>query len=346
MTARALLGLGAFVLAVLPATGAKAAVSSLPMEMSDATVEDFSSTGLDDAIAAVGRAGEPSVWVAYQVAGIPRHGSLCCGHGSCCEVEESDDGLRIQSTLESEPIVVLLRFADGEIDRIRTISQDCPVGFGGRRVLWAGPISTHQSLELLQNWITAAGRIVPQGAITAIAHHDDPQATSTLESTAVTATDEELSKAAIFWLGAARREAGLESLRRLLDQELTLERHKAAIFGLSQSPIAGANDELIRVARGDHREEIRRESLFWLGQSFEPTVGEVIYLAALEDASLEVAEHAVFVLSLLPQPRSVELLARLLVQRQRPELRKQALFWIGQTDSEDALEVVARILNE
>jgi len=343
MTARALFA--TLVLAALPISAGSLPATIAPLEMRDAAVEDLTDRGLSGAVAEARVSVEP-VWVAYQVAGVSRRGSLCCNHGGCCQVEHADDGLRIQAAMDDGPVAILIRFAGREATRIRILSLDCPVSFGGRRVLWAGEPTTRESLELLTGWLEDGSQEISRGALTAIAYHDDPGVAGRLESLALDGGDDELSQEAIFWLGVARQQEGLDSLRRLLEAELDTEQQKAVVFALSQSPIPAARDDLSRLARSDPRAEMRSEALFWLGQDETGSAGELIYQAALSDESPSVAKHAVFVLSQLPEPLSVELLARLLSQRQRPELRKEALFWIGQTDTEEALEIAARILNE
>ena len=344
MTAKYLLGVSILVLAVLPAAEADLPVDAASVELNDATIEDMSTEGLSAALASArSTQGEP-VWVAYEVAGVPRQGSLCCGRRDCCDVERSHDGVRIGPTDETGPIAVLLRFRDGQLSRIRTVSEGCAVGFAGRRVLWAGEIQTGTSLNLLDRWVSDSSRRIADGAVIAIAYHDDSGATNRLEALAL--ADGDQSEEAIFWLGTARREEGLASLRRILKQGVDIERSEAVIFGLAQSPIEAAREDLAQLARNDKRSEIRSEALFWLGQTDSADAGPLIYEAALNDPDPEVAEHAVFVLSQLPERQALEYLTRLMVQRERSELRKEALFWIAQTDSDEALEIVARILNE
>ena len=344
MTARALFA--ALVLAVLPASADSPPDTATALEMRDAIVEDLSDRGLAVAIAEARASADAPVWVAYQVAGVPRHGSLCCNHGSCCQVESADDSLTIRPASDDGPVAVLIRFAGSEAGRIRILSLDCPVSFGGHRVLWAGEVTTRESLELLTGWLEDSSKRVSRGALTAVAYHDDAGATGLLESLALANEDDELSREAIFWLGVARQQEGLDSLRRLLAADLDIERQKAVVFALSQSPISAAHNVLTRLARSDPRADVRSEVLFWLGQDETGAASELIYQAAVADESPSVAKQAVFVLSQLPEPLNVELLARLLTQHERPELRKEALFWIGQADSEEALEIVAHILNE
>lgn len=332
---------GALVLAAAPAAGA-----DFRPEFGNATVEDVSATGVARAVERALRAPDEPVWVAWQVEGIPRRGSICCAHGCCCDVERSPGGVHIDSEAEDGPIAVLVRFSGGEPNRIRVAGRDCWVTFGGRRVLWAGATDTGTSIRLLEDLTSAASRRVVDGAVMAIAFHDDPAATGWLETTALTDGDTHRSEQAIFWLGATRREDGLASLRTVLRGDIGVELREAVIFALSQSPIAGARDDLVRLARHDQSSRIRQEALFWLGQTDDEAIAELIYEVALEDPDPEIARHAVFTLSQVREPLALEFLARLLVQKRRPEIRKDALFWIGQTDSDEALEIVARLLNE
>jgi HEAT repeat protein len=332
--------IGALALAAAPAFG-----TDLPLETGNASVEDVSQAGLERAVEQARAVADGPVWLAWEVEGVPGRGSICCGHGCCCDVEQTHGGIHIEGADAEGPIAILVRFSDGEPSRIRIVDRDCPIGFGGRRVLWVGRTETRISLGFLDAWAATGSRRVAEGAVMAIAHHRSPEAMRWLEARA-TANDGDLAEEAIFWIGLTRGEEGLASLRRILAGDLGFDRREAAIFGLAQSPVPEARDDLARLARNDASPRIRSEALFWLGQADDGETAELIYDAALTDPDPDVARQAVFVLSQLPESQALEHLARLLVQEERREIREDALFWIGQTNSDEALEIVSGILND
>ncbi len=340
-------------LAVLLAGGASAPLAAAPagppLEIVDAEVTPLESMALSAALdhtAAASKESSEPVWLAWQVESVGRSGSICCFRSSCCDLD-GDDGFFHGGDLErrDDPVVLFARFDKGEVRRLRMVSSDCPVGLGGRRVLWLGDVSADESLVLLGGWIEARHPRLADEAIAAVAYHQGDEATGLLARTAGSSTDHDLAHDAIFWLGSARGRAGFEALDALLARRPDSERMEAIVFALSQSPVPLAEERLVALATRDEDQDIRREALFWLGQS-GTAHAELILDAALGDPSHDVAKHAVFVLSQLPGPRNVELLTEVLMQERRPELRKEALFWIGQSGSPEALEIVSRILNE
>ena len=314
----------------------------------DADHEDVRSrepVELDAAFALVSRSAEPT-WLAYAVPGQPRHEAS--GHwGHCrCELElDGGDARHVHLSDDGEPLLMLLRFAGGELERVRVVGADCRVTHRRDGAVWAGEVEPAESLALLRPLLTAAPHEIADDLLPGIAHHRGPEATRLLTELASTGGHGELAEDAVFWLGTARGQAGYESLVRLLESRPEIDLRKAVVFALHQSPVDAAAARLARLAVSDPDPEIRREALFWLGQS-GLAHAEMIYDAALGDADDDVARHAVFVLGQRPEPENIEYLARVLRQDRRPELRKEALFWIGQVDSSDALDIVSRVLNE
>ena len=88
-------------------------VESMALEIRNAQVEDLSGDRLIEVVVrARAQVGEPT-WVAYEIPGVARRGSVCCGRGRCCDVEEP----QVQTGTHDHPslgaVAVLVRFASG-----------------------------------------------------------------------------------------------------------------------------------------------------------------------------------------------------------------------------------------
>ena len=160
--------LAALSLAATLAAGDVLPVESMTLEVHEATVEDLSAETLA-AIIETAAVSEQPVWVAWEVESVPHRSSLCCGHGAHCNVESPEMHIGDQDRSTQRAISILVRFEDGAPQRVRTVSLDCPVGFGGRQVLLAGQVDADQSLDLLEVWMESEIHRLSESATVALA---------------------------------------------------------------------------------------------------------------------------------------------------------------------------------
>jgi hypothetical protein len=289
--------------------------------------------------------------------GTVRHGQACCG---MCSIEPSDGTTTSRSQaapqaagpikLEGpDTMVVLARVVNRQVERIRVFSEDCALDAGGRQITWLTDVRPAESVALLESLIAAQpgtdrrDRVV-DGAITAIALHEDAAADASLERLLAAAQPQNVRSRVPFWLGNARGQRGLDVLRRVVKDDPSAEVKKKAVFGISQSPQPGAVDVLIENARNNADTSVRGESIFWLAQKAGNKAAAAITERIDQDPDTEVKKKAVFALSQLPKDEGVPLLIRVARTNSNPAVRKQAMFWLGQSRDPRALDFFAEIL--
>jgi HEAT repeats len=286
-------------------------------------------------------------------------GQTCCG---MCSIEPSVDGTTMASRPQGSPppagpikldgpdtMVVLFRVVNRQVERIRVFSEDCALDAGGREITWLAGVRPAESVALLESLVAAQAGVdrrdrVTDGAITAIALHEDSAADASLERLLASSMPQNVRTKVPFWLGNARGRRGLDVLRRVVKEDTSTDVKKKAVFGISQSPEAGAVDILIDNARNNTDTRVRGESIFWLAQKAGNKAAAAITERIDQDPDTEVKKKAVFALSQLPKDEGVPLLIRVARTNTNPAVRKQAMFWLGQSRDPRAVDFFAEIL--
>jgi HEAT repeats len=295
-----------------------------------------------------------STWVEGGVV-FRKSGDACCG---ACGLEPGrGDGTSITRSgtaapvrLETSRFSVFYRIVSGAIERVRVFSEECAIDAGGRSVHWIDDVRPSESVALLMTVVaglpstqTRRDRVV-DGAITAIALHNDPAADAALDTLVGRDQPNHIRKKAAFWMGQARGRRGFDTLRRLVADDPSIAFRKSAVFALSQSSEAEAIPTIIELAKRDTSAEIRGEALFWLAQKAGRKAAETITEAIEKDPETDVKKRAVFALSQLPKDEGVPLLIRIARTNRNPVVRKQAIFWLGQSKDARALAFFEEIL--
>lgn len=315
--------------------------------------------------AAVGSRAEP-VWIGYAVAIIPGEHNMCCYYGprggsDCCTGCQLESGRSggVQA-LRSEPIrlegprhlLVLFRAEAGAVQKIRVFTEDCPLDVGGLPFYWLTDVRAADSVSLLSEYATSAGKDVREAkkisdaVVAAIAMHNDPAADQDLEGFVASGQPESLRERTTFWLGNARGRRGYEALRKLLREDSSTKVRDKAVFALTQSREPDALTLLIETAKNDSNSRVRGQALFWLAQKAGREAMEAITSAIESDPETEVKKKAVFALSQLPKDEGVPKLIEVARTNRNPEVRKQAMFWLGQSNDPRALSFFEEILKK
>jgi hypothetical protein len=280
--------------------------------------------------------------------------SHCCG---MCRLEPSVGGTSMRTTPQSAPgvvklepsdtMLVLMRVAERQVERVRVFSEDCQLDAGGRAVTWLENVRPSDSVALLESLIGAAPERrsrITDGAISAIALHADPTADAALERLLAASQPTHVREKVPFWLGNTRGRRGLDVLRRLITDDPSREVKKKAVFGISQSSESTATDTLIDAARNNSSTEVRGEAIFWLAQKAGSKAAAAITERIDNDPDTDVKKRAVFALSQLPKSEGVPLLINVARTHSNPAVRKQAMFWLGQSKDPRAVDFFAEIL--
>jgi hypothetical protein len=173
----------------------------------------------------------------------------------------------------SANVVLLFRIVDRQVERIRMFSEDCELDAGGRPVHWLQDVRPVESIALLESMIGTQGERknrITSGALSAIAVHAEPTATTVLERLARTHAVSSTRGDAIFWLGQKAGRKAVGTISEAIDKDPETEVKKRAVFALSQLPKSEGVPLLIDVARKNANPAVRKQAIFWLGQSRDP----------------------------------------------------------------------------
>jgi hypothetical protein len=306
-------------------------------------------------------------WLGYAVPQIAGERTMCCGdsEGSwgngCghCKLEDGDRGINMSSrdggTAKLEGprnLVVLLRAENKRLTKIRVVSEECTLDAGSLTLTWLSGVKPSESVALLQGFVHGAdldegeNQQMAHEALTAIAMHADPEADRALVSFTQTGEPSSLRRQAAFWLGAARRKAGLTALEKMAKTDPSSEVRAQVAFALSVSHEPGAVEEMIRMAHEDESSHVRGQALFWLAHKAGQKAVGAITGAIDNDPDTDVKKKAVFALSQLPKDEGVPKLIEVAQKNHNREVRKQAMFWLGQSNDPRALAYFEKVLTQ
>ena len=325
-------------------------------QLTNANVEQRSGVAVDQQV----RATTGPAWIAYAEPVIQRENSLCCvnsrnSHGeTCCggcalENEHSSFQGKLQNCQLEPPkeFYVFLRVSQAKVEKVRMFTPNCAMDAGGMKVYWLSDVKPADSISYLLNLSETFGEArhsAAEGAIAAIAMHQDPAADQALARLIRPGHSERLVEQATFWSGVARGSRGYEIITAELSRNDNVGFQKHAVFALSQNSDPRARQKIIDLARHDSNPEIRGESLFWLAQAAGTKVAGVITDAIANDPNTEVKKKAVFALSQMPPEEGLPLLIQQAEKNPNPVVRKEAIFWLGQSHDPRALDFITSVL--
>jgi hypothetical protein len=341
---------------------ATVAVAMDQPQIKNAKVEERSANaGLEQQVRAV----NGTAWIGYSAPTIAGGHSMCCyngrndDHQNCCgtcglEKQSSfvEGGTNCQGQLEpSKVFFVFLRVAQGQVEKVRMFSTNCQIDGSGMNVYWLNDVKPTDSIGYLAKLAesrTAENRKdeLLDGAIAALAMHDDPLADQELAKLMTAGHSEHIVEQATFWAGVSRGSKGYEIIAAEMGRNHERRFMKHAVFALSQNPDPRSQKTLIEMARHDSDSDIRSESLFWLAQEAGKKASGVITAAIEDDPNTDVKKKAVFALSQLPEDEGVPLLINQAQKNTNPVVRREAMFWLGQSGDRRAVDFIASILEK
>jgi len=313
-------------------------------ELYDADVTE--ETSINDPAKAVKKA--DGQWLAFSIPVLEGTHSPCCWKGKWnnmgevgCSLADTHQsyGTRSDSPL-AENVIVFSKIKKGEVQSMRTVGESCPLAGEGASVTWIGNVDEKAGLDWLES---VAGS--DDSALYALALHRSSDANKRLFTMAMEESAE-LSEQAIFWLGEARGETGLITLKRLLKALPVGDSRRHINFAVSQNNAPGAVDLLLQISVFDQDSEQRSDALFWLAQEY-PERAKIILLETVSNEQDEdVLEQAVFAISQLPGESGSKMLLDLASNSQTPRVvRRQALFWLANSDDDKTIAALAELLS-
>jgi len=317
--------------------------------------------GLEREFRALSAGQEGPVWIGYSVPIIPGDHRMCCGDSDsspCCGKCLLEGRAQISREvnpagpvrLEAGGLHVLFRVEHRQVQKLRSFSADCELDTGGMTLFWLTDVRSKDSTLFLASFIDSSPgedvskRRLTEGALAAIALHDDESADRVLESLAGDMRSEFVREKVSFWLGAARGRRGYDVLRRMIHDDPSIHVREQVVFALSLSHEAEAVETMIETAKYDKSEQVRGQALFWLAQKAGKKAGEAITGAVENDPDTQVRKKAVFALSQLPADDGIPRLIQLARTHKDRAVRKEAIFWLGQSRDPRALSFFEEIL--
>ena len=294
-------------------------------------------------------------WFGYAVKTAPHDSNNCCwGDSNQCGCRlEGERGTVLNNSRSKTPVplegsdavALLFRVVTGSIEKVRVYSLSCPLDAGGLPFIWLTGVPATASLTYLQKLVS----VIPSdgvldGAILAIAEHDDPQADNVLDQLTRPTQPERMREKATFWLGASRGSRGVSILKTILQNDPSEHIRDKAVFALSISKQPEALDSLIHAARSDSSAHVRGQAIFWLAQKAGARASSTITDAIQNDPDTQVKKQAVFALSQLPREEGIPKLIDVARTQRNREVRKQAFFWLGQSQDPRALAFIEEVL--
>lgn len=210
------------------------AITAQQPQIQNGQVEARHVTSLDRDIAAIAAAAAEPTWVGWREVASPGIGNSCCwyqwdrepGQRGCPVEPAAKDAngntipTRPQFPAPSGParleagteVLILVRLADKQVERVRTYSDDCPLDAGGRKVYWIDGVAAADSVKYLQGLITLGDksglpndqrRRLNSSAISAIGMHRDASIEA-LIALARQTQDSSARSNAFNWLGRSR----------------------------------------------------------------------------------------------------------------------------------------------
>jgi hypothetical protein len=348
----------------LPLLGVAALAAQGPAPtVQNGRVDTRPATSIDAAIRAAGVSSEPA-WIAWREPMVDGDRRACSTwsdgdttvRGIVLEPRRFTDG-RPQIAPSTGPaqleagtnVIVLLRVIDGRVERLRTISDDCPIDANGRTVTWLSGVNAADSLRYLgaltqPATLTAEARRQAQSAITAIALHRDAGADALLDRLMASGADTDLRDSATRALAAYRGHHGFEQVSRAMAAERNASARQRVVSALRQSSDPEAAQTLLTIAQTDTSERVRAEAV--LGYAVlagAPGVPRVIDLAS-KDASPDVQRRAVSGIARLPSDVSVPALLSIARSSATAPMRKEAVAALTRADDPRATKYLEEIV--
>jgi len=294
-------------------------------------------------------------WASWEVVAVDQAPANCCFDGwdpksrnhATCRLDTNNQNM-YSGDATTEKVRVYARFANGQVNRLKSFSADCPVK-AESAIQDLGAVEADDSARwlaaLLKQRGTAGKKSEGDGAMAALALHRGDYSRDQLTAFAKTDARTETRKDAVFWLSQSRGDEGASITSSVMFGDKEEEVRKHAAFALAQSDAARVGPDLIQLGNTDKVADVRSKAWFWLAQSGAQGAESAISAAMRKEPDEDVREQAIFALSQLPDDRSAKaLIAAAEDQTLSREQRKKAVFWLSHSDSGEAIAYLDEVL--
>ncbi len=289
-------------------------------------------------------------WAGWQVEAVEDAPAFCCWSDwgepvddtTTCKLDGDRQGFGTRDHAKTDAVRVYARFANGKLERLRTLAASCPVETKTPIQKLDG-ISTDDSARWLTGLLMRDD--LNQDVLASLAMHRGDVALAPLKETARGDASAEKRQHAIFWLAMARGTVGADIVTDAMFNDKAPDVRKHAAFALTQSKSSRVAADLTRLGNIDADGDVRAQAWFWLAHTGAPSAEETIRAALKKEQDDHVREQTVFALSQLPDERATRALIAVAEDRSLPhEQRKRAVFWLAQSESRGAQTYLDKVL--
>ena len=250
-------------------------------------------------------------------------------------------------------ILVLLRYVDGKLERVRSLRADCPIDAGGRTLHWLENVSVADSLRFLDTLTRVDGpdsikslstrRTMAGRALEAIALHKDPGADAILERIASDRSETTLRNRTVQLLATHRGARGLSVLQKQLAAETNADARRQLVTAIGSSSEPGAVAAL-RPLLKDPDAKVRAAAVSRYAQTGGPGVLSEILGIIETDTVDSVKSSAVSSLTHWPRGEGIPHLVTLARSTKDPVVRKQAVSALSNSRDPRAIAYMEELL--
>jgi hypothetical protein len=258
------------------------------------------------------------------------------------------DGWSQPGVIHLEPpdhAVILFRVDAGAVERIRTLSPDCEIDAGDLPVHWLADVKPAESVALLDTFATQRERFM-DGAMSAIAAHDDPAADAAIARFLAPSQPESVRLRVVNRLGNLRGRQGFEMLKTTIAGDPSDRVRERAIWTLGNSREPEAVELLMSLSRQDANPRMRMQAISALHRHSGAKVLGTLKGAIESDPEPQVRRRAIGALGSMPDGEGVPLLIQLAKATSDSEVRKQAMNALGQSHDGRAIGFFEEVLKK
>jgi len=327
-------------------------------------VETKAATSIDREIAAVGTSAD-AAWLAWRVPMVDGERNMCStwysdpyGYVRGQQLEPTEGFGPPKIAAPAGPValeggtnlIVLARVVDGKLERLRSLSDDCPMDAGGRPFTWLTGITSAESLRFLESQVRRDNvpldqqRRFSDSAASAISLHRDPAADAILDRLASSDRDSDMRRRAGTWLGQYRGAHGLATLKALIGTEKDQSTRVSFVNALAQTRQPGTADALLTLAQSDADPKVRAEAVYWYPVRAGAAGINATRAIIDKDVDDTVKKRAVSGLSRLPNEAGIPTLIELAQPKSNPVVRKEAISALGRSKDPRAVAFLEQIL--
>jgi hypothetical protein len=286
-------------------------------------------------------------WVGYSIPVVDRFGNgWDSGRVAYLEgIRSSEAGGDVSGRPSFDHAVVLMRIANGGVEKIRVENPDRELDSGGLRFVWLNDVVVDDSVKTLASLVKQdANKKLRDGGIMAISIHRTPAATQALIALASPENDRGLREQSAFWLANQRGHDGFVAIQRMAREDKDAAFREKLVFDLTITKDPDAVKELVRMAHEDSAPGVRKQAQFWMAQKGGKIVAADLHQMAENDPEAQIRKSAVFAISRLPGDEATTQLIQLAKTGKDPAVRKQAVFWLGQSKDPKALDYLTELI--